>query len=294
MPSLIEEVVNEITLYTPEATSDQIANYLIQLMEKEILPEALRRVSLPRRPSPLEELRIKHWLRRVRKRRRAIEEQRLEIWRVVEQFESVRHAINGFPVDISDFRPRELGFHDGTNVFRERRLFQGTLSRRGLLRGDGFPIIESMDVKKRIEELGKVLPYNPYKEKEERKPRFYFDRIVQHKILADTLFSRNVSFIESAAKLFALSKTLQADFFLSFRRDSEIPEWKKYILTINVPGIDFDTKMKLWDEFDAFIRERIRERLLHAPKEEAKKLKKLNKTLFTRVELGAGHVAGSL
>jgi hypothetical protein len=294
MSSLIEDIVNEITLYTPEATSDQIANYLIQLMENEILPEALRRVSLPRVPTPLEELRIKHWLRRVRKRRRRIEEQKLAMWRVVEQFESVRHAINGFPVDISDFRRRELDLRDGTDIFEERRLFQGTVSRRGLLRGDGFPIIESRDVKKRIEELGKVLPYNPYREMEERKPGFYFDRMVQDEILADTLFSRNVSFIESAAKLFALSKTLQADFLLSFRRDSEIPEWKKYILTINVPGIDFDAKMNLWDEFDAFIRERIRERLLHAPKQEAKKLKKLNNTLFTRVELGAEHVVGSL
>ena len=294
MTSLIKEVVDEIILYAPEATSDEIGSYLIQLMEKEILPEALRRVSLPLRPSPVEELRIKQWLKRVGKRRRTIEEQRLKSWRVVEQFESIRHAVNGFTVDNCDLGRRELGFRDGTSIFDEGRPFQGTVTRKGLLRGDGFPIIESRDVKKRIDELEKVIPYSPYIEEEEKKLRFRFDDVVQHKILTDRLFSRNVSFIESVAKRFALTKTLQADYFLSFRRDSEIPEWKKYILTINVPRIDFDAKMNLWDEFDAFIRETIRKRLLQTPKQEARSLQKLNKTLFTRVDLGAGPAADSL
>lgn len=294
MASLIEELVNEITFYTPEATPDQIKDYLIHLMENEILPDALKNASLPYRPSPVEMFRMKQWLKRVGKRRKPLEEQKLETWRMVEQFESVKYAFGGYPVDISDLRFRKVDYLDGTNVLRGRQPFQGTFLRRRPLRGDGLPIIEPNNVKRRIEELEKVRPYNPYIEREERKPGFSFDHMVKHKILTDTIFSHIVSTIESAAKIFALSKSIQADYLLSFRRDSEIPEWKKYILTVNVPKLDFDAKMKLWDEFDAFIRKRIRERLLYAPKQEAKKLKELNKTLFTRVELEVEPVAGSL
>jgi hypothetical protein len=74
----------------------------------------------------------------------------------------------------------------------------------------------------------------------------------------------------------------------------EIPEWKKYILIVNVAGLDFENKMKMWDEFDAFIRERIKERLLHAPEQEAKELRKLDKVLFTRFELGEETLASVL
>jgi len=286
MTSMMEELVNQIAFNVPEATAEQISDYLVQLMEKEILPQALRNATLPSRPSPLEEFRLRQWLKRVGKKRRPLEEKKLKSWHIIEQFELLKHAVNGHPLDISDLKRRELDYFDGTSVFKGMSPLHGTLLRRKPLRGDGIPVVEPGDVKKRIEKLEKVRPYSPFKEREEIESRFYFDRFVHDRISANQLFSRTVSTIESAAKLFALSKSIQANYFLSFRKDLEIPEWKKYILTMNVGGLDFEKKMKMWDEFDAFIRERIKERLLHAPEEEAEELKKLDKVLFTRFELG--------
>jgi len=288
MSSLLEEIVTEIKLDNPDASAEEVSQAVVKFMEQNALPEALRKMRMPEPISPLQRWRERERLKRVKKKRREALRIRMEESRqLLLEFECIKHQLVRTDIDASS-----LGFGllygDLTNPFARRTISVGTIPtmERLFLKKDGIPIVESEEARKRKEELSKLWLYSPIlKEKEEEPIVFHIDALVQNKIMSDPFFAENLGIIEKVARTFAAGTPFKMNFFVSFRTDVEIPKWQKTILSVQVADLDFDQKMKLWDEFDAKIRKEMHQRIEIATGSEKEKLEEMNKTFFTNLQL---------
>lgn len=279
MSSLFTEIVSELRRNNPDASPEELSESLIEVMEREILPNAIKNMRLPSPPSSLqvrlEELRLRRVKKKFRKPSSLKKRERL-----IREFEYVKYQFNGGRADSPFFAP-EISLTDLDNP--KRLLFE--LSNN--------PSVQEVFLKKdgiSIESIPKertVIPYTKLvKEKEKVKfPKFVITQEIQNKIVSDSLFRDIFRAIEITVKGFVTTYPSKIDLTASLHTDLEIPEWKKVVLGINAPGVDFDQKMTLWDIIDAKIREAIAEIMQHAGPSERRSIEDINRNLFTRMEL---------
>ena len=288
MSSLIEEIVAEVRLSSPEASPKEVSEALVRFIERDVLPEALRKMRMPEPVSPVRRWREEMMLKRLKKKRReAARARREESKQLLLDFEYIKHKLSRIYVDTGslafDFFSRDIA-----NPLRRRTILVGTVPtmERLFLKKDGIPTIEPEEVRNKKEELSRLMPYTPILKEEEKEPQiFMIDEIVQNKITSDSIFAENFGIIEKIARTFSATSGFKMGFFASFRADVEIPEWKKIIINVRVDGLDFDQKMELWDRFDAEIRKTIMERMKTATGLEKEKLEEMNRMFFTNFEL---------
>lgn len=288
MSSLLEEIVAEVKLNNPQASAEEVSEAMVRFIEQDILPAALRKMRTPEPISPLQRWREKEMLKRVKKKRREAARIRMEESRqLLLEFEYVKHKLVRIHMDTSSLAP-DLFHRDIADSLRRRTISVGTIptTENLFLKKDGIPSIEPEPVRNKREELSKLMPYTPVPRKEVKEPQiFLIDEIVQEKITSDPIFAENLGVIERVARTYATVSPFKMDFFVYFRTDVEIPDWEKTILSVQVSELDFDKKMKLWDEFDAVIRKEIQQRIKIASRLEKERLEEMNRTLFTRIEL---------
>jgi len=69
-------------------------------------------------------------------------------------------------------------------------------------------------------------------------------------------------------------------FKLEYKRDWQYPEWMKLKLIVKLPEIDFNLKMRIWDQLDDIIRSKIRLQIANEHE-----FSELDKNFFISVEL---------
>jgi len=286
MSTVLEAIVTEIKAKNPQASAEEVSNAVVRLMERDILPVAFRQMRMPEPISSAQQLRQKIFLQRVKlKRRRAIQTRIEKSKQLASEFEYVKRELRRIDVDTNFATPTAF-YGDATN-----QLWRGTTSISSVIRDiflkkDGFPIDERKEVREKKRELSRLFQLSTPMPKEIGEPEiFLIDKTVQVAVMFDPLFAKNLSIIEKTARAFALESRLEISFSVSQRRDIEIPEWRKLILDIHTKGLDFDQKMKLWDELDAKIRKEIQEKIETSQGTEKEKLEELKKTFFTHFDL---------
>lgn len=288
MSSLLEEIVAEVRLSSPEASPEEVSEAVVRFIEREVLPEALRKMRMPEPVSPARKWREEMMLRRMKKKHReAVRARREESEQLLLHFDYLKHKLSRIHID-SGSLVRDFFSRDIDDPLRERTISVDTVPamKRLFLKKDGIPSIEPEEVRNKKEEFSRLMPYTPVPKEEEKEPQiFLIDEIVQNKITSDPIFAENFGLIEKVARTFSATSDFKMGFFASFRADVEIPEWEKIIINVRVDGLDFDQKMELWDRFDAEVRKTIQERMKTATGLEKEKLEEMNRMFFTNFEL---------
>ncbi len=274
--SLFTEIVSGLHKNAPDASPEDLTNILIKVIEKDILPAAIKNMKLPRPPSPLEIKREQLYLKRMPKRFRNLSTTLKE--KLIREFDYIKHQLNGRETDnpsfvpdffVTDFDtlriPVDLTFKSSIQVTSPKK---DGLSRESIL-----------------EELT-VSPYiKSVKEKDKEFPKFIITEEIQNKIASDLLLREIFRIIEIKIKDFVTTFPSRIDLTVALHKDLELPEWEKTVITISAINFDFDRKMILWEILDSKVRSSLKEMMDHASPSERPKIEDFNRNLFTHMEL---------
>ena len=280
MVTLIEQMAKEINSNSPNATSDMISRYLINLFEQEVIPASFENVHLPRQLSRAENIKTRFLIKRARARIRKKYQNQIKRNEVIKEFEGVKNYFKSFVASDNTIGLRNSEILDNSTGLRNISLIGASYPFVNATFGDGDPTGRSKKEIYSSKELQQMVPYNVFQSKE-KAVSFIFDRKTYDLISRDHVFSKKVGIVESASRLFVLSKGIEASMLFSLQMDIETPNLEKFILTIRVPNLDFDKKMEFWDELDYFIRKQIQDRIRLSNSEEKEELRDFNKNLFT-------------
>jgi len=115
------------------------------------------------------------------------------------------------------------------------------------------------------------------------KVRFSLASQVQGLVASDTIFERVVRATEVSLRAFALGSEASMKLSFTMGRDPEYPDWKRYVIRIST-SLDFDARIRLWSEMDAWIRKDLSQ-LSGATPEESARIKDIAGNLFLDMEL---------
>lgn len=117
-----------------------------------------------------------------------------------------------------------------------------------------------------------------------KKKNITFTEEIQNKIIADEEFKKFIESIELALNSEQI-KDLDIQGEMSFKRDFEIPESKKIILSLNIKNKSKIDKLELWDQIEQIIRSEIQEQIDNLPENVKEDISKLNSNFYTNVDL---------
>jgi hypothetical protein len=278
--SLFIEIVSGLHKNAPDASPEDLANILIKVIEKDILPIAIKNMNLPSPPSPLEIKREQLYLKRAPKRSRNLPTLK-EKEKLIREFEDIKHYLNGRDADNPSFVPDFSVTDFDTPKIPFDLTFKSSIQVPS-------PKTDGLSRESILEELT-VSPYiKPAKEKKEKGnevTKFIIANEIQNRIVSDSLFKDVFRVIEIAIKDFITTCPFEMDFTAYFREDIEIPEWKKVVLSVNAFDLEYEQKMSLWDTIDSYVRNAIHELMETMEPSERKKIEDINKKLFIRMEL---------
>lgn len=282
--SLLSQIVSEIALKYPQASPEDIANILINSIETEILPNAIRTMVLPPPPSKMKVLLEKKREERRRKKHRAsILEDKMELAR---NFESLKYRLSGEEVDNTSRR----------SVLMEKGLDDLAMPMYGSLgassvreyveRRDGIPLPKGAGFSRFGRKLAreKSYPYTRGMFEEETKTKFFIDSEVQNRLLSDPLFMNVVSSIEVFLRDIA-GRYPEASFSILKKSDPQIPTWEKIIVKLTIPNSSFDQKMRIWDYIDMGLRRTLCKVAQESYPSRIGEIEDVNRRLFTHVDL---------
>jgi len=264
------EILVELKKYNPHASADDISAGVISILEREILPRAIRYMTLPDFPSWVD-MSIRKSGRLPKKRLKSTES--LEKRRItIQQIEGVK---------------REL-YWDGGTVSKPTDSFPDAgfiISRPEMNLSSAWQLIQPEE--KSVIPIEQ--PNDPYGRRLSL-PRERFQIVlqkeIQEKIISDVLFEDVFRKIETSIRELVDSRNLEGSIDVSFRTDHEITSWNKYVIAINLPSqIEFKERTKIWTIFDLTIRNKLRELADKADGEMKEYLNDLNKKLFVHIKL---------
>jgi hypothetical protein len=130
------------------------------------------------------------------------------------------------------------------------------------------------------------LPYSAIKREEmQTKVRgFVLDEDFAKRLEDHPIYWRVARSVEEATRDFAEQTSNAWDFKLSAETDVEIPTWKRFILSVSIPGTDINERVKLWDLLDSVIRDRIRSLAENYPEHSAEIIG-FSKSLYLKMDL---------
>jgi hypothetical protein len=106
---------------------------------------------------------------------------------------------------------------------------------------------------------------------------------IANMVITDPVFEQVIRTVELSLRAFAMERGQPIGFAFQKGEDPEYPKWRRYIVRIDSP-LDFDSKMRLWTEVDAKMREEVR-RLSHSKPEISGQIEDISSNLFVHMEL---------
>lgn len=285
MKTLLSCVVDELLLRYPQATPQAISQALINSIENEILPMAVKTMKLPPPPSKMQLLLEKKRMERQKKKYRQSTKEKEKT--VIEEFETLKYILNGY---FNDYTTEEqlLALDGSFNDSGSRYTFLDTSFHREIIeKYDGISTSPKVGYS-RAEKPTEQEKGNPYSKKlfrpEKRPPNFIISREVREKIWADLTIREVVSSIETQLREISTHFPKMA-FSIYVKNDEEIPTWEKIIVNLKFPSLDIRKKLELWDKVDAQIRKRILDSTRAIDGSNETELQNINRKLFIHLDL---------
>ena len=285
MPSLLSQVVSELVLRYPSSSFQGITKLLIDSIENDILPDAIRIMKLPRPPSKMQILlERKREERRRKKYRRITLKHKVE---VIEDFEHLKYKLGGSEADraFPEAAPVE-GDLDNPALYSSRALAM-SFPREDIERKDGIPLRPEVGFSRFREPLEQERS-NPSPKGapigETKAPQFVISKEIRDRIVSDFLFRDIVGSIEIRLREFSRNFP-DVSFSISMKSDEEIPMWQKIVVRLAIPTLSFQRKLDVWDQVDAELRDVLHKTTQRVDASKIGEVEAFNKKLFTNVVL---------
>lgn len=277
-PTLLDEIVSEIRLHNPNATLEEIYEGISVLLSKEVLPEVIKNLSLPKFPSHRSVLLAK--AKRTRVTRKMKTDQSIDLGRrrsIIQQVEYVRNEMGWDGAD--DLKPPTF-IIDSSSLYYTPKI-NPSVPRRGFKKGIDFKKEEPQETEKEtISSTFQKMPIQP------EKNVINLSDTALRKIVSEPIFEEVFKNIEIQLRKIIASRNLKTDVDVVCKPDIEISSWNKCVLKIHPPPeFDFNARMNISTIFDITIRKSIKDSLKTADEDKKEYLKNLNRTLFVHVDL---------
>jgi len=270
--TLYDQILSVAQSLNPEASTDDILDGLVTILENEILPEVLQYMELPKFPSYSAILHSESTGRLVKKKfepTETLRKRRIMIQRI----EALK---------------RQLGW-DGNNEMRTLAYFSNSSNvavipelhvspaekRKHYLEKPEMLAPEKID-----EPYPKIIPppKAPY--------QIILSEAFQKKILSDSMLENVFRDIEVGMRQLIASRNFETDVDVTLQNDFEIPSWEKFVINIiPLTPMSFKEKMNVWTLFDIAIRNKIMDLAKDADEKTKESLRDLNKRLYLHIEL---------
>lgn len=112
-----------------------------------------------------------------------------------------------------------------------------------------------------------------------------FSEEVENLIILDSTFRKFISQVERGLNEFFEQENLIFENNIFFEEDWEIPNYEKLVLSLSFKGIAFEREMLMWKRINDIIYYRIKSMILISSEEYAKRIKKLKKAFFIKLEM---------
>lgn len=284
MSNVLTKLIYDTKKQNPDVSLETIRNGIINSIEKEIIPSALRQVNVPKFPTPAELASYKFREKRKKQKFKTHSFRKtLTLW---QQVEYVKHQLNGEKKESSSLY--ELNDLDSSTIqpvdyYNPSNSVQSIIEEK-----DGFTVSEEHygGKLKKPSPLESMIPY-PVISRPQANGRINFkiSKEITKKITTNQLWRRLISGIELNLRRLASSYTSPMSFNINVRKDIELSNWEKTILSIDVPEMDFERKMILWEIIDKNIRKTIQNRTDNLKKSDKKKAEQINRNIFTKMVL---------
>jgi len=284
LPSLTQLVAIQIAKANPAASNEDIVNELISVIEDSVLPNVLRGMKPIPRPS-ITQLKFQElMMKRAPRRRKEYYERLHYFYRLANQFDYIRAQLEEYPLSGTTY-PLEpiqsLSKESTVPLFLQEEPTSQWDGKRS----------ESVETEPYKPPFRERWHYDPWISSEERKKvrpeQFSFSLLgqVQERTVSDPVFERIVEKIETGVRSsFAPSKS-KLHLQMQIRRDQEIADWEKLIVTVDSEETDFDKKMDLWNKIDAEVMKAIGEVEARATPDERKIISSIKRKIFTDMKL---------
>lgn len=272
--TLYAEILSQAINRNPSASSSEVLEGIFQIMSKEILPTVFKNVGLPKFPS----WSMLAFEKRGRKRRKIEPQEKLAERRIViQQIERLKRQISW---DGGNSARYDLHFPDVDTL---------TFLPAQDLSSNKKALTRILDYGEEIKTQSLEEPDKPYPKSlllsEPKQPIDLSDE-VQKKIISEPAVEEVFKRIEVGIRSLFVERKLDATVQVSFHSDSEIPSWKKYVITLNPPSsMDFEAKMNIRTLLDIAIRKEMDGLLKNASEDMKEYLYQLNKSIFIHIEL---------
>lgn len=238
MVSFKDQLISEASLLAPALSREELSEKISNLIENQILPEALIQMRLPRLPSPASVKTEELMAARYGKRAYSPLHDKM---RLIQDLEKIRYKLNGS--DLTDVN-LPIG---------SEKTMQTTI-------GISHPEPE-LDIERVGEQLSVDMeliqdispaPFGEPKEKIKSPRLIEFDSEVTQRIVSSRSFATLIGAIES--KIRSNYSHGKISFSFSIRADLDIPSREKTKIYISLPDYSFEEKMDFWDKIETEIK----------------------------------------
>ena len=258
----------------PASSNNEITEAISNYVEECVI-HAVKTLPPPRIPSPAQ-ARLRNMV--IKRRKKNIRARTSSYESSLDELYDIRRDLNGHLADgtapVPMLTPSDL---DGIDVRVSKLAMDDTLD--GQLGREVDSPIGSLDL---------APTFQPYSRRFQTpiagpEVRGVLEPTVSNLVTSDPVFELIAKSVESEVRSFASQKNLPMRFDFLLGKDPEYPNWKRYVLRLDTT-LDFDSKMNLWTEIDARVREDIR--ILHQTKPElAERIEQISLNLFIHMEL---------
>jgi hypothetical protein len=279
-PTLIDEIVAEVRFHNSSATPQEVSEGVASILSKEILPEVLKNLTLPRFPS----YRSVATAERSRKKRKTRLDRSKGLGdsrRVIQQIEYVRTRMGW---DGSDDLKPTVYITDSPSLHYVPKTYS-PLAREGprkeALRKESDVEKEPQPTEKESDngtsqKIPKPIEKNP----------IVLSETAQRKIVSEPIFEEVFKNIEIQLRNAIVNRKLETEIDVTCKTDVEISSWNKCVLTVHPSSdLDFKARMNIATVFDLIVRKTINDLKNSADGNAIEYLKNLNRNLFVHVDL---------
>jgi hypothetical protein len=275
--TLLEEIVTEVKLRNPDALPEEIFEEVATMLSKEILPQVIKNISLPKFPTYRQVMLSQSKRTKSKIETKAHPPKSLGYTRnMIQEIESVRNEMGWDGID--DSKPK-MFITDSTNPYHlQKNIFR--LSREDLKIKTNIKEAPEKEREEIANATAQKMPMKPDKNILE------LSESVQRKIVTEPIFGLVFKSVELKLRNIIATRNLSTEVDVICKSDIEIPTWNKCVLTAHPPAkINFDERMNISTIFDITIRTVINEMKKDADEKTLDYLRNLNRNFFVHVDL---------
>jgi hypothetical protein len=282
-PTLIDELIAEVRLHNPAATSQEVSDGIAAIMSKEILPGVLKNLSLPKFPSyrSIETAEA----RSIKAKRRPGTDTSIHLddrRRIIQQIEYVRTRMGWDGSD--DFVPKSHA-PDSSSLHYIPKI--DLPAPRDALRKEKLK--EEPDYRKTGQPTEEETVNGTFQKMTRppgKKDIIALSETAQRKIASEPIFEAVFKNVEVQLRNIIASRKLETEIDVVCKTDVEISSWNKCVLRVHPPpNLDFNERMNISTIFDITIRKAIKDLKENADSNTIEYLQNLNRSLFVHIDL---------